>query len=156
MSLPCFSFCYSSPSLQTSNWVATMVVMGQTQQIRTLTVRYFILAAQECFTLSNYNSCLAILSGLTNVAVSRLLLVRFSHPRLLLHLSSSGRRSYLITSLHSSPQLHLTSPQHMSVQVSSQLPALSFAWLPNAHPFCRLSKTSPQVSSRSLSRSVKP
>ena len=56
-----------------SAWVASMVISGPTIPIRILTIRYFLHVAQECLTLSNFNGCLEVVSGLTNAAVQRLL-----------------------------------------------------------------------------------
>jgi len=57
---------------QISQWVATVVVLGDTKEVRVTAINQFLLVAKECLHFNNYNSVLGVISGLTSVAVSRL------------------------------------------------------------------------------------
>ena len=94
-----------------SAWVATVVLTGTSVDQRCSVLRFFVLVAQECLNLNNFNGCLEIIAGLANVAVARLSLtwtalsptvqkqvsypLLSSHSRLLLSPPSSLRLSFV-------------------------------------------------------------
>jgi hypothetical protein len=56
-----------------SSWVATTVVSGETIEARCSLIRYFVLVAQECLALNNYNGALEVLSGLDSASLARMI-----------------------------------------------------------------------------------
>ncbi|EFA85873.1 Ras guanine nucleotide exchange factor [Heterostelium album PN500] len=55
-----------------SNWVATEIVRTEKLKERVSVVKRFIIIAQKCRDIGNFNGCMEILSGLQNASVYRL------------------------------------------------------------------------------------
>jgi hypothetical protein len=57
---------------RTAYWVASEILSATDIQIRRAILEKFILAAEQCFLLNNFNGTMAMLAGLNNGAVTRL------------------------------------------------------------------------------------
>jgi len=58
---------------QMSRWLASLIVLSETKEIRATLITRFIHIAMACLTLNNYNGILEIVTALTSVACARLL-----------------------------------------------------------------------------------
>lgn len=56
-----------------SGWVATMICLGSTAEIRGLMIKFFLACALELLSLNNFNSAMAVVSALSMGPVARLL-----------------------------------------------------------------------------------
>lgn len=63
-----------------SRWVATTVVCGHRVAERAAAMRFWLSVASECLLLRNFHAALAVVAGLTNSAVERLLQTRHTLP----------------------------------------------------------------------------
>ncbi|KAF2075763.1 hypothetical protein CYY_002945 [Polysphondylium violaceum] len=96
---------------QVSSWVATEIVRQEKLKDRVSYVKQFILIAQKCRELGNFNATMEILSGLQNSSVFRLRktwekieakpYIKKIYDDLLALMSSSGNYKEYIAALHS-------------------------------------------------------
>jgi len=56
-----------------SNWVSTVLIVGDTKELRAAVITRFVHVALECVGLNNYNAVLEIITGITSVACSRMI-----------------------------------------------------------------------------------